>query len=1026
MRRIITLLLLLALLASLSVSLVLAVPADAETDTWDGIRAGIGVADATWHVGAAAGQYTDYRAPQDELQGDIDPHLHATTKENSYGVQSRLTIRAIVVEGTNGERVALVKSDNYLAQDYLLRRVGQLLEEAGSGVTYGNILHAASHNHSSPYYSTPSWGVWVFEDVVDLRMFEFQARAMRDAILDAEGSLAPARMGATVVRHDVYKGNIMRSETADDGTPAGFPNDYGDKDLTLLRFDRLVEGGFEPMAVWMNWGQHPESLDSYDLITADFLAPLERLVEEDTGATLVFSQGDVGSAEGPYDGWNRGRMDDGTLVAWAHVGHAQTERGARLLADSVVEGFEEIGADGGGTVPFATHFEVSAINGWVPGPASHPYPSVSNCRTETTLDGEPGVPVTGLPDCGRYGGTDQLAPVYDNLKEHGLPVPEQYDAPSFTGVQENLRLRLQVIKLGDVVLGSCACEAQVDLIKNFKSRANDVVGDQHHGFDWESDDHTTCTKVESGWTCVYDDPGSRAPNNPGEAHREWTFSDAAYRRWKAQVHNAANGWDDLAYLPWANAEPSDPADIKGNFSTEELDEETGYKLVVGVGHAGDYNGYTVSYREYMGYDHYRKALTSHGPHTADYMVTWMVRMARTLNDPSYSWQDELLTGDPTTLARGEADEVRQLAASQALGRAAGAAYDAWQAALPDDVGPFELTAQPSDISRFDGAWIRWRGGSNAVDNPVVTVDRLVDGAWVPFAGMEAEVQTMVDLPDGVQGLADTWTGSQEWIWTANFEAYTGGPNPTLQSTPAGTYRFVVDGAARTGGATVPYRLESNPFEVSVWDGLAAPTVSVVDGAIVVSAQDRVAYPRTYESVFPFVVDDGGGLPELEDGELVDSFTVCKTCSFRPWAFEGSVAAVDVTVVGRNGQSATYAATAVGDGTWAVDGVKLKAGDEVFVGAGGVRDGAGNVNAAGSERVVVTKDLLGKGGGPGAAGAGVAGGSFAPSAAEQADAAEVLASSGGIAPVVPAGIIAAVLFALTALGVVVRVRRPIGR
>jgi len=1023
MRRIITLLSLLAMLASLSVSLVL-VPAGAEPDTWDGIRAGVGVADATWQVGAAAGQYSDIRDPADELQGgDMDPHLHATTKENSYGVQSRLTIRSIVVEGINGERVALVKSDNYLAQDYLLRRVGQLLEEAGSGVAYGNILHAASHNHSSPYYSTPSWGVWVFEDVVDLRMFEYQARAMRDSILDAEASLAPARMGATVVRHDLYKGNIMRPQTADDGSPAGYPNDYGDKDLTLLRFDRLTEGGFEPMGVWMNWGQHPESLDSYDLITADFLAPLERFVEQDTGATLVFSQGDVGSAEGPYDGWNRGRMDDGTLIAWAHIGHAQTERGARLLADSVVEGFEQIGA-GGGTVPFATHFQVSAVNGWVPGPASHPYPGVSNCRTETTLDGEPGVPVTGLPDCGRYGGTDQFSPVHDNLKAHGIPVPEQYNASAFGAVEENLRLRLQVIKLGDVVLGSCACEAQVDIIKNFKSRANDVVGDLHVGFDWESDEHTTCTQAESGdWTCVYDDAVARGG-------RSWTFSDAAYRRWKAQVHNAANGWDDLTYLPWANAEPIDPAEIKGNFSTEELDEQTGYGLVVGVGHAGDYNGYTVSYREYMGYDHYRKALTSHGPHTADYMSTWLVRMARTLNDASYSWQDELLAGDPTTLARGEADEVRQLAASQALGRAAGAAYDAWQAALPDDVGPVELQVQPSDISRFDGTWVQWRGGSNAVDNPVAAVERLVDGEWTPFEGMAGEIQTMVDLPNGVQGLADTWSGSQEWIWTANFEAFTGGPNPALQSTPPGTYRFVVDGASRAGGATEAYRLEYEPFEVSLWDGVATPTVDVVDGVVTVAVEDRVVYPRTYESVFPFVADDGRGqLVDDTGAPVADDLRVCKTCSFRPWAFEGRVAAVDVTVVGKNGEPSTYPATPAGDGTWTVDRVKLKAGHQVQVTAGGVRDGSGNVNGSGSETVVVTRDMLGKGGpgGPGGpSGASASQTSTAGTSGAVDGVADGVPASAGMADRdVPAGAAVVGLALLGAAGLTVRVRRGRG-
>jgi hypothetical protein len=280
----------------------------ADLDTWDGMRAGVGIADATWNVGAAAGQYSDIRQPQNELEGETDPHLHATAKKHSYGVQSRLTIRAIVVEGTNGERVALVKSDNYLAQDHLLRRVGQLLGDAGSQVTYDGILHAASHNHSSPYYATPSWGVWLFQDVVDLRMFEYQARSMADAILEAEASLAPARMGATVVHHNVYKGNIMRPKTAVDGSPAGFPNDYGDKELTVLRFDTLTQDGWDPLAVWMNWGQHPESLDSYDLITADFLAPLERYVDRDTGAMLVFSQGDVGSAEGPTKA--------GTAAAW--------------------------------------------------------------------------------------------------------------------------------------------------------------------------------------------------------------------------------------------------------------------------------------------------------------------------------------------------------------------------------------------------------------------------------------------------------------------------------------------------------------------------------------------------------------------------------------------------------------------------------------------------------------------------------------------------------------------------------------
>jgi signal transduction histidine kinase/tetratricopeptide (TPR) repeat protein len=51
----------------------------------------------------------------------------------------------------------------------LLRRVGQLLAEAGSASRRPHPPLGVTHNHSSPYYSTPSAGVWLFQDVMDLR-----------------------------------------------------------------------------------------------------------------------------------------------------------------------------------------------------------------------------------------------------------------------------------------------------------------------------------------------------------------------------------------------------------------------------------------------------------------------------------------------------------------------------------------------------------------------------------------------------------------------------------------------------------------------------------------------------------------------------------------------------------------------------------------------------------------------------------------------------------------------------------------
>ncbi|MGH2695053.1 MAG: neutral/alkaline non-lysosomal ceramidase N-terminal domain-containing protein, partial [Actinomycetota bacterium] len=779
------------------------------------VRAGYGEADATWHVGVSAGQYANDRAEE------MDPHAHHVKRAPSYGVQSRLFTRAIVVEGCNGERVALVKNDNYLAQDMLQRRTAQILAAEGSQVTYDRILLAATHNHSSPYVYSMAWGVQLFQDAFDIRAFEFQARRTAEAILEAEASMVSARMGATTVQHDIFKANIPGPEIADDDTPGGYPRDFGDEGIVVMRFDDAASG--DPVAAWVNHGQHPESLDGYDLITADFLAPLERFVQRETGAPMVFSQGDVGSSEGPYEGWDvpQGRyLPDGTRRAWAHMGYAQAERGARYLADSIIAAFDQIGA-GAGQVAYSDSFEVDAYEeGWIPGPISHPYPSVWNCRTENQATGKPNGP--GVPTCGdvlheiHEGERDPtLVAIYEGLKKLGVPIPEHgpLNGPAHMAVEENNRLRLQVVKVGDVVLGSCACEAQVDLILNFESRADDAVGNIWDGFDYDGGDpdhpeYDCVPNEDTTWTCTW--PGGKT-----------TVSDYYYQRMKAQVHNPADGWDALDYVPFANSEPYEPPDIKGNFTKEELSAEHGYKLAVGIGHAGDYNGYTVSYREYMNRDHYRKSLTSYGPHTADYMVTRMVWMAGAL-----SGAPDRLAADPYYRLEA-ADEARQEALAVALGRASSGVYDNWYANLPEDKVPATLEdqvlEQPKDISRFDAAQFSWIGGSNAVDNPLVRVERLDDGEWTFYGDQSGEVQTFLEFPEAVSGVLETWGGEHEWRWTANFEAFDFGPrasiDPRASQVPEGDYRFVVAGRYRQGGADRDYELVSDAFSVTKWEGI---------------------------------------------------------------------------------------------------------------------------------------------------------------------------------------------------------------
>ena len=263
-----------------------------------------------------------------------------------------------------------------------------------------------------------------------------------------------------------------------------------------------------------------------------------------------------------------------------------------------------------------------------------------------------------------------------------------------------------------------------------------------------------------------------------------------------------------------------------------------------------------------------------------------------------------------------------------LGQASSAALDAWMAGLPDDKGPVEATAQPESITRFDAATFSWRGGANAVDNPVVRVERLKGQTWEPFADQSGEVQTMVKFPEGLQGVAETYAGQTEWIWTANFEAYDAFP-ARLGSTPDGTYRFVVDGHVREGRETKTYHLESEPFTVSPWTGVTANDARVEpDGSVSFSGSS--SYPRTYESPFRFIRDDG-------------RTDVCKTCTFRPWASGAEVVSAVVTVTRADGSTERIPAVKQGDRFTAA--TSLSSGDTAVIAPGDLRDANGETNGA---------------------------------------------------------------------------------
>ena len=102
-------------------------------------------------------------------------------------------------------------------------------------------------------------------------------------------------------------------------------------------------------------------------------------------------------------------------------------------------------------------------------------------------------------------------------------MPENYSAPSYSGLEEDIDVHLQGLRLGDIYLPICSCEQWFDQSKNIETRTDTVAGNEWVGYDWGAE----CTKRGDGTYRPYDEPGSSGtgtwdcpnPGNPSQRCR---------------------------------------------------------------------------------------------------------------------------------------------------------------------------------------------------------------------------------------------------------------------------------------------------------------------------------------------------------------------------------------------------------------------------------------------------------------------------------------------------------------------------
>lgn len=245
-------------------------------------------------------------------------------------VRDELTATAVVLL-MGSDSLAIVGCDLLKLHHTLVAQVRQRVQDDFS-IPGERVMICCSHTHSGPPgYAAPG------TPALDKRYVACLPDLIAGTIGKAVGTLAPARLAAGIGRTEIA---INRRETLADGTVilGEYPDGPIDRDVGVLRID-ATDG--TPLATVVNATCHPVILGPKSLaVSADFVGRARSLVEQATGAPMLFLQGACGdiNPRGGVQADDRncirlgGALAGDILSAWAMI--ETTDDSPRLEATS--------------------------------------------------------------------------------------------------------------------------------------------------------------------------------------------------------------------------------------------------------------------------------------------------------------------------------------------------------------------------------------------------------------------------------------------------------------------------------------------------------------------------------------------------------------------------------------------------------------------------------------------------------------------------------------------------------------------